>query len=141
MDESMTKLNVHRAVRNALGVSMAFWAGGCGGALDCSDPDSPISQVSKIAVRSDRDGNDEIYVMSQDGLVQVRLTTKSAQDFDPDFSNDGTKIVFASGRDSGDSDAEIYVMNADGSGQTRLTTSPNWDEQPQFSPDGTKIVF
>jgi Tol biopolymer transport system component len=56
----------------------------------------------------------------------------------PDWSPDGTKIVFASVRDG---NAEIYVMNRDGSAQTRLTNTASDDVWPAWSPDGTKIVF
>ena len=56
----------------------------------------------------------------------------------PDYSPDGTRIVFTSNRDQ---QGEIYVMNADGSGQKRLTRRPGDDWSPSFSPDGTRIAF
>jgi TolB protein len=96
------------------------------------------SLTGKIAFESNRDGNEEIYVMNADGSNQTRLTNNPGLDGDPCFSPDGTKIAFRSNRDVG---WEIYVMNADGSNQTRLTNEPGWDENPCFSPDGTKIAF
>ncbi|MGI9106685.1 MAG: FG-GAP-like repeat-containing protein, partial [Pyrinomonadaceae bacterium] len=92
----------------------------------------------KIAFRSNRDGNNEIYVMNPDGTAQTRLTDNPADDFNPSFSPDDSQIVFGSNRDSNN---EIYVMNADGTGQIRLTDNPAFDEQPSFSPDGSKIAF
>ena len=56
----------------------------------------------------------------------------------PDWSPDGTKIVFASYRDS---NYEIYVMNDDGTNQTRLTNDSDYESEPVWSPDGTKILF
>jgi dipeptidyl aminopeptidase/acylaminoacyl peptidase len=56
----------------------------------------------------------------------------------PDWSPDGSKIVFDSYRDG---NLEIYVMNADGSSQTRLTNNAFTDYDPAWSPDGSKIVF
>src|SRR6266545_4563150 len=49
-----------------------------------------------IAFTSDRDGDQEIYLMSADGSGQLDLTnTPDASDFDPVFSPDGgTRIVF-----------------------------------------------
>ena len=53
----------------------------------------------KIAFTSHRDGNYEIYVMNADGSDQTRLTTSPANDVDPAFSPDGTKVAFESDRD------------------------------------------
>jgi len=50
--------------------------------------------------------------------------------YHPDWSPDGTKIVF---ENSG-----IFVMNADGSGVTSLTDNGH---SPAWSPDGSKIAF
>jgi Tol biopolymer transport system component len=94
----------------------------------------------QIAFYSERDGNQEIYVMNAaDGSNQTRLTNNDADDFDSTWSPDGTKIAFGSSRDG---NGNIYIMNAaDGSNQTRLTNSTAWDSLPKWSPDGTKIAF
>jgi dipeptidyl aminopeptidase/acylaminoacyl peptidase len=47
-----------------------------------------------IAFTSDRDGNDEIYVMNPDGSGQTNLTKDPAIDQLPAWSPDGTKIAF-----------------------------------------------
>ena len=39
-----------------------------------------VSDGSKIAFTSDRDGNNEIYVMNADGSGQTRLTNNPAAD-------------------------------------------------------------
>jgi Tol biopolymer transport system component len=92
----------------------------------------------RIAFVSGRDGNQEIYVMNQDGSGQTRLTTEPAADADPDWSPDGRRIAFHSERDG---NSEIYVMNADGSDQVRLTRHRAVDRNPTWSPDGTKLAF
>ena len=66
---------------------------------------------STIAFQSNRDGNDEIYLMNGDGSGLVNLTNNPADDFRPVWSPDGEKIIFASNRDG---NKEIYMMNADG---------------------------
>jgi dipeptidyl aminopeptidase/acylaminoacyl peptidase len=95
-------------------------------------------KAGKVAFASNRDGDDEIFVMNSDGSGQQQLTANTATDTRPDWSPDGTKIVFESDRDG---NTELYVMNADGTGQTRLTTNTANDNQPVWSPDGTKIAF
>jgi dipeptidyl aminopeptidase/acylaminoacyl peptidase len=93
----------------------------------------------KIAFRSYRDGNYEIYVMNADGTGQpTRLTFGTAYDEFPSWSPDGSKIAFMSDRDG---NFEIYVMNADGNEQTCLTLSAAADGLPYWSPDGLKIAF
>ena len=93
---------------------------------------------TQIAFDSDRDGNDEIYVMAADGSQPTRLTRNSASDGRPAWSPDGTQIAFHSYRDGND---EIYVMAADGSQPTRLTRNSASDGRPAWSPDGTQIAF
>jgi len=92
----------------------------------------------KIAFRSFRDGNSEIYVMNADGSAQTNLSNNPAEDLYPAWSPDGSKIAFSSDRDG---DYEIYVMNADGTGQTQITNNTAYDADPAWSPDGSKIAF
>jgi WD40 repeat protein len=82
--------------------------------------------------------NFEIFLINPDASGSARLTAVDGDDFDPDWSPDGEKIVFTSTRDN---DSEIYVMDADGTNQTRLTASPLTDEDPAWSPDGSRIAF
>ena len=104
----------------------------------------------KIAFTSDRDGNQEIYVMNNDGTGQVRLTNNPGADSFPAFSPDGRKIAFISQSTISPTFAvNIKIMNADGTNQTELTpinyfSSPSpWHEikSLDWSPDGSKIAF
>ena len=96
------------------------------------------ASAGKLAFTSDRDGNDEIYVMKADGTNQARLTDDPAEDLMPAWSPGGSRIAFYSDRNG---NSEIYVMNADGTGQTRLTDNPGDDSWPAWSPDGSRIAF
>jgi len=95
---------------------------------------------NRIVFVSERDGNDEIYVMDADGSNQINLTNNMAKDysFPPIWSPNGTKIAFVSDRDG---DADIYVMDADGSNQINLTNHTAGDYSPSWSPNGAKIAF
>jgi dipeptidyl aminopeptidase/acylaminoacyl peptidase len=95
----------------------------------------------KIAFVSDRDGNENIYVMDADGTNERRLTENPASDFYPTWSpgpSGSARIAFTSTRDN---DREIYVMNADGSDQTRLTFVDGVDQRPDWFPKGPRIAF
>lgn len=92
----------------------------------------------ELAFHSNRDGDQDIYVMRSDGSGIVNITNNSLDDRQPAYSGDGSRIAFASGREN---NWDVYVMNSDGSGQSRLTTHAAIDQRPAVSPDGTKIAF
>lgn len=96
-------------------------------------------QDPKIAFISDRDGNEDIYVMNADGSDVTRLThTDGHIVCCPRWSPDGRRIAFTSNQNGND---DIYLVNADGSGLTQLTHSDRDDSHPDWSPDGQRIAF
>ena len=60
----------------------------------------------QIAFTSDRDGNEEIYVMAADGDDQAQAYEQPGDDRFPAWSAAGGRIVFTSDRDG---DQEIYT--------------------------------
>ena len=96
----------------------------------------------KIAFSSGRDGDAEVYTMNPDGSELTRLTINSnSDDLWPEYSPDGTKIAFTSGRGD-DIYYQIYVMNADGTNVTRVTNSrAGHCAESAWSPDGKQIAF
>lgn len=95
----------------------------------------------RIAFASNRDGNNEIYLMNADGSHQQRLTRTPGRDAHPAWSPDGRKIAFQSPREGDGSDTNLYVMNADGTDQMQITRLKGFAGVPSWSPDGKKIVF
>ena len=85
--------------------------------------------------------NKEVYVMSADGTNQIRLTITLENDDSPEWSREGTQIVFRSDREREccDPSDQVWLMNADGTNQVNLsdTTSgngPSWSEIVSSSP-------
>jgi Tol biopolymer transport system component len=112
---------------------------------------------SHIAFESDRDGNRDVYVMNADGSEIIQLTKSpysllwsligidTLGDGQPDWSADGSRIVFISGRNNGlmtRVDYDIFTMDQDGSNIVNLTRAHgNTEMRPAWSPDGTRIMF
>ena len=89
----------------------------------------------------------QVFVMDADGENVARLTETSAYESGPDWSPDGSHLVFFSTRDFPSSDeervtpSEIYLMNNDGTGQTRLTILEAKSKYPHWAADGKRIAF
>ncbi|MBN1272600.1 MAG: Tol-Pal system beta propeller repeat protein TolB [Candidatus Aminicenantes bacterium] len=94
--------------------------------------------TSKIAFVSNRDGNDEIYLMDYDGQNQTRLTFNKVQDYMPALSPDGRKIAYTSYRSG---KAALYVLDIYEGKITEIKTEGRTNYAPCFSPDGKVIVF
>lgn len=84
--------------------------------------------------------------MKANGENVRRLTRASTLDTDPDWSPDGTRIVFARGRKEKGvwppEPLDIYTMKPDGTHRRLL--GPGADvmgNNPAWSPDGKRFVF
>lgn len=73
---------------------------------------------TRLAFMSNRDGNNEIYIVNVDGSGLRRLTNHPNIDATPTWSPSGTQIAFTSDRGGTPS---IYIVGVDGLGLRRLT--------------------
>ncbi len=97
------------------------------------------AMLDRIVFTSDRDGFNDIWVCNMDGSGLVHLTNNGASEKRPEWSPDGTMIVFD--RQWPGQDTEIMTMRADGSTIRTLTNNADADSFPTFSPDGRRIAF
>ncbi len=95
----------------------------------------------RITFETDRDGNREIYVMEPDGSNPVNLTNNPADDMQPSWSPDGTRIAFVSNRETEKEGGQyVYVMDSDGKNVRQLNME-NESTWPDWSPDGKVITY
>ena len=105
----------------------------------------------RIAFRSGRTGNYNIYVMNSDGTGVKRLTHGQSDDNFPAFSPLNDEIAFSSDRDgeldpkTGRRTFEVYTLKVSPDGTPgelrRITYSHGQNAHPQYSPDGQWLVF
>ena len=89
-----------------------------------------------VAYSSDRAlaGERDLYIQHVAGEQPIRVTFDGKGNTSPDFSPDGSEIVFHSNRDGGG----IYEIPACG-GEARLLAREGLN--PKFSPDGSQVAY
>ena len=88
-------------------------------------------------------GFSDLYLMDFRMQQLTRLTNDRYRDADPDWSPDGTSIVFASDRTAfGAAGAtNLFLLDIANGGIRYLTHGPWHDQTPRWSPDGRGIAF
>jgi len=77
-----------------------------------------------------------VFVINADGTGVTNLTgAASVGGINPEWSPDGSRIVFATGTGG---DSEVHAMDPDGANRVTLYTA---GRSPVFSPDGTRIAY
>ena len=99
----------------------------------------------RIAFKSRRDRNNELYVMDADGSAETRLTNSfGVSEGQPFWSPDGKHLLYRKTQDNPIvQNADIWELDVDPANPSpRPVLERAGDERyPSFSPDGTKIVF
>jgi Tol biopolymer transport system component len=86
----------------------------------------------------------EIFVLDLETGGETQLTDNRLLDGHPDWSPDGTRVIYASFQDSQGNPAatgDLFIINLD-TGRTQRLTDSQWENNdPEWSPDGMRIVF
>ncbi|NOR14406.1 MAG: hypothetical protein GQ544_01745 [Candidatus Aminicenantes bacterium] len=90
----------------------------------------------RIVFQSNMDGDNEIYLLTQDTLQ--KLTDNDSDDLFPVWSPSGDRIAFSSNRQG---NYDIYLMRSDGSNQNALINTESDEKEPGWFPDGESLVF
>lgn len=96
--------------------------------------------LTKIAFSSDRDEPrvKEVYTMDFDGENQRRVTNSRTLSLAPDWSPDGTRLVYQSyERDT----PGLWLIGKDGADKRPIPVPTQLNASPSFSPDGRTIAF
>jgi len=117
-------------------------------APDLDDQPAWSPDGSRIAFRSKRSGEWDIWVMGANGSGQTNLMDSwlpaRATDQTPAWSADGSRIVFASDMDNL-AYSKLWTMRPDGSDKRRLLpltgATSEIDREPSWSPDGSRVAF
>lgn len=80
----------------------------------------------------------DIFVVDSKGGEARQITSHSAHDYHPVWSNDGSQIAFSSNRYG---NFDVFLVSADGGTPVRLTFHSANDVPQDFSPDGKSVIF
>lgn len=101
-------------------------------AQDASPQYSPTGD--KICFRSDRTGEEQLWVSDADGGNQIQITKDALYPSVGHWSPDGRRIVFNNARTG-----EIFLASSADNGEWSVRATGVSGVHPIFSPDGTRI--
>lgn len=83
-------------------------------------------------------GQDDIWAVGIGTRAPIRLTNSPADDRDPSWSPDGTKVAYSSRQDG---NWEVYIYDLLTGQTTRMTYDLSFQGSPGWSPDGKWLVY
>lgn len=104
------------------------------------DTDPVWGPNNYVVFETTRHGNWDLYMVDMSTGVEYRLTDNGANDINPYWSPDGSKLIFQSDRD-GKGLWQIYELNLTTMSLRKLSDGTRNDVDPQYADDGQRIVF
>lgn len=92
---------------------------------------------TRIAYISNQTGNKEIFIMDWDGHNPRQLTKNGSINMNPDFSPDGTSILFTSYKKG---NPDLYRHSISNGSEVTVSARKGLNLTGSWSPDGTKIA-
>jgi Tol biopolymer transport system component len=121
-----------------VGAVLAVLAGVSMGGSGATTPGSN----GRIVYAQEVGGHFQLFTIGSNGTGRARVGHVTGDAVHPDWSPDGTKIVFELDRPQGPPFCSVVIINADGSGLADLTgLRTGCEGQPAFTADGQRIVF
>lgn len=92
----------------------------------------------RIIFVSNREGQNDLFITTPDGLQASKLINNVAEDTTPRISPDGTRIAFVS---TVNNNTDIYILEIATGIVTQVTNAPEKDSSPTWSPDSKRLAF
>jgi Tol biopolymer transport system component len=92
----------------------------------------------RVVFAGSRDGLLDLYVMNVDGSDLQQITSDSAEDRNPTWTPDGTRLLFDRTEIDPRGRPVLMLMEADGSGRKQLRVDAS---EADWSPDGLRVAF
>jgi len=105
---------------------------------DARDPTISAQGARLAYTRAHSDTNIWKVDLGTPSAEPVRIIASTRREYSPDFSPDGSKILFCSARSGS---MEIWVSDADGGNPLQVTQGAVSAAGPRWSPDGRLVVY
>jgi Tol biopolymer transport system component len=96
-----------------------------------------VSRTGVLAWADARAANAEFVIVNRDGRQLDRLAVDAGQVFQPQWSPDGTNVLFMR---ASNGTADVWLHDLSTHVTRQVTSDPDYDENAVWSPDGTRMT-